>query len=151
MFYFLDLCNQSLKWSLFGVQKRLGVAGIRCGYWRPSSVRIRFLSSTSSHKKCSLYKNLLIVNPKSQALVQRQFIFPRSPTIEVIQLHRQPISGIAEGILNRHPINAFQKVKRDIFSAWFYSLPTSWVWVLVFNMVLKLRLMTTYTKHNNDE
>ena len=92
----------------------------------------------------------MIVNPKSQALVQSQFIFTGHPTIEVIQLHRQPISGMADGILNRYPIIAFQKVKRDIFSAWFYSLLTSWVWVLVFNMVLKLRLITTYTKHNNE-
>ena len=128
-----------------------GGAGIRCGYWSPSSARTRFLSSTSSYKKRSPYKNLLIVNPKSQAPVQSQLIFTGSPTIEVIQLHRQPISGIAEGIHNRHTINVFQKVKRGIFSAWFYSLLTSWVWVLVFNMVLKLRLMTTYTKHNEND
>ena len=127
-----------------------GGAGIRCGYWNPSSARTRFLSCTLLRKNVHYTRTcwLLISNHKPWSKVNSSS--QGHPTIEVIQLHRQPISGIAEGILNRHPINAFQKVKRDIFSAWFYSLLTSWVWVLVFNMVLKLRLMTTYTKHNNE-
>ena len=40
-----------------------------------------------------------------------------SPGSKSIHLHRKPISGIAEGILNRHRIIAFENVKRDSFSA----------------------------------